>query len=59
MIKDHRGIQIGWSVGGDFYKNKSDAPITDPLPVFKKIKSLRKKFPNHKVDLEYQVHQGQ
>ena len=43
MIKDHRGIQIGWSVGGDFYKKKSDAPITDPLPVFKKVKKKRKK----------------
>ena len=36
MKQDHRGVQIGWSVSGVFYKSKKDCPITDPIPVFQK-----------------------
>ena len=36
-IVDSRGVQIGWSVSGIFYKSKKDCPIVDPLPVFEKI----------------------
>ena len=41
QIVDSRGVQIGWSLGGVFYKDKADCPISDPLPVF--IKERRKR----------------
>ena len=40
MINDSRGKQIGWSFAGKFFKNKSMAPVTDPLPVFNNTKGL-------------------
>ena len=40
MIVDSRGTQIGWSVSGVFFKNKADAPVTDPLPVFNNTNGL-------------------
>ena len=41
QIVDSRGVQIGWSVSGIFFKDKNDCPISDPLPVF--IKDRRKR----------------
>ena len=40
MINDSRGKQIGWSFAGKFFKHKSMAPVTDPLPVFNNTKGL-------------------
>ena len=40
MINDSRGKQIGWSFAGKFFKHKSMAPVTDPLPVLNNTKGL-------------------
>ena len=40
MINDSRGKQIGWSFAGEFFKQKSMAPVSDPLPVFNTTKGL-------------------
>ena len=40
MIIDSRGKQIGWSFAGEFFKHKSMAPVSDPLPVFNHTNGL-------------------